>query len=60
MIGELCEHDQAVEVVIAIGALAQDPQRQVDLGEGRFAEVGGHCGRPTAQPPLSDFLTLSA
>ena len=49
---------QAFELVIAVGAAADDAQRQVDLGKGRFGKVrsGANLSDLEAHPPSPGFL----
>ena len=54
-IAEIGEHDQAFELVIAVGAAAEDPQRQIDLSRRNSRQRNRQGQGSTA---VADFLRL--
>ena len=41
LVAQVREHDQAIQLVIAVGPLSQDMEGEIDLGAGLLAEDAG-------------------
>ena len=61
VVADIRKHHEAFEFMIAVGAPAADPQRQVDLGRSEFRELRrrpARSGSRPGQPPLSDLVSV--
>ena len=43
LVAKVREHDQAIQLVIAVGPLAQDMEGEIDLGAGLLADDSRKC-----------------